>query len=356
MSVKVILGLQNGDEGKGRVVDDLCQNTQTPVVVRYQGGANAGHTIYDQNGNKSVVHLLPSGVLTPDAVNVITRATIVDPVQLVKEIKEFNVQPSTLLVSNYCPVVMSWHIDEDKLKYQHRLGTTAKGIGPALKDFIARDNFNLYTWMEKFSYLEEAQILKSYVGDAEGFLRDMVSYGRNVILEGCQGYRLDIWGEEYPNVTSSCTTIGAVFYSTRLNHKQVDEVIGVAKIYETKVGTGEFEELDAELSEKYRTIGKEYGATTGRPRKIGWLDLDGLREAIQVNGVDTLIITKTDIPVQVGVLKIKTLRDYWEITEFWKDDNVEPLIGLLNKIKQYTGVKNIGYTYGENRGAINLSF
>ncbi len=354
MSVKVILGLQNGDEGKGRVVDDLCATTHNPIIVRFQGGANAGHTIYDENGNKSVVHLLPSGVLNPNAVNVITRATIVDPIQLVKEIKEFNVQPKTLLVSNYCPVVMSLHIEEDKLKYQHRLGTTAKGIGPALKDFIARDNFNLHTWIDKFYYLEEAKFLKDYVGDAEGFLRDMVSYGRNVILEGCQGYSLDVWGEEYPNVTSSCTTIGAVFYSTRLNHKQINEVIGIAKIYETKVGTGSFEELEPALSEKYREVGKEYGATTGRPRKIGWLDLDLLKEAIQVNGVDTLIITKTDIPPQIGTLRIKTQEDYWDIDTSWNDKDLSPLLKLLDRIKSYTGVNKIGYTFGENRGCIKI--
>jgi adenylosuccinate synthase len=352
MAVKVILGLQNGDEGKGRIVDDLCFKADKPVVVRFQGGANAGHTIYDEKGNKSVVHLLPSGVLNPNAINVITRATVVDPIQLVEEIKQFNVQKGSLIISPYCPVVMSWHIAEDKAKYQSKLGTTAKGIGPALRDFYARDAMNINAWLQSFDYTEDAVLLKDYIGDAEKFLQDHLST-MDLLLEGCQGYRLDVWGEEYPNVTSSCTTIGAVFYSTRLSHKQIDEVIGVAKIYETKVGTGEFEELDEELSEKYRSVGKEYGATTGRPRKIGWLDLDLLKEAIQVNGVDTLIITKTDIPVQVGVLKIRTAEDFWEIKELW-NGSVEPLVSLLKRIQNYTGVKKIGYTYGENRGSIAI--
>jgi len=350
MAVKVILGLQNGDEGKGRIVDDLCFKSDKPVVVRFQGGANAGHTIYDEKGNKSVVHLLPSGVLNPNAINVITRSTVIDPKQLVEEINQFNVQKGSLIISPYCPVVMPNHITEDKAKYQAKLGTTAKGIGPALRDFYARDGMNLNSWFDLYGHTEEATVLYGYIGEAEKFLQDHLST-MDVLLEGCQGHRLDVWGEEYPNVTSSCTTIGAVFYSTRLNHKQIDEVIGVAKIYETKVGSGPFEELDEDLSEKYRSVGKEYGATTGRPRKIGWLDLDLLKEAIQVNGVDTLIITKTDIPVQVGVLKIKTLEDFWEIKELWVN-GIDPLLDLLKKIKEYTGVKNIGYTYGENRGCI----
>jgi len=354
MSVKVILGLQNGDEGKGRVVDDLCHTTEAPIIVRFQGGANAGHTIYDENSNKSVVHLLPSGVLNPNAVNIITRAVVVDPLQLVKEIEEFNVKPNTLIVSSYAPVVMTWHIDEDIAKYQRRLGTTAKGIGPALRDFIARDGITLGIWLNHFATPEQKELLTPYIGEAENFLRDMVSYGRNVILEGCQGYSLDVWGAEYPNVTSSCTTIGAVFYSTRLSPKDVNEVIGVAKVYETKVGTGTFDELQNEtLVNKYREIGKEYGATTGRPRKIGWLNLPMLKEAVLVNGIDTLIITKTDVPVLVGVLKIKTDQGYEDV-DLWGDGNIENLHKLLLKIKEYTGVSKIGYTYGENRGCIKL--
>ena len=353
MAVKVILGLQNGDEGKGRVVDDLCHTTNNPVIVRYQGGANAGHTIYDKNGNKSVVHLLPSGVLNPNATNVITRAVVVDPIQLLKEMEEFNVQQNSLIVSSYAPVVMSWHIDDDIAKYQRRLGTTAKGIGPALRDFIARDGITMGTWLNHFATPDQKTKLQYFVGDAEKYLRDMLNEGREIILEGCQGYKLDIWGEEYPNVTSSCTTIGSVFYSTRLSHKDITEVIGVAKVYETKVGTGTFEEVQSEtVVNKYREIGKEYGATTGRPRKIGWLDLPMLKEAVQVNGVDTLIITKTDIPTQVGVLKIKTEQGLEDV-DLWGTD-IENLNKLLLRIKEYTGVNKVGYTYGENRGCISF--
>lgn len=347
MTIKVILGLQSGDEGKSLVTQNLCQKSNNAIIVRFQGGGGASHTIYDENEIDKKVHLLPSGILNPNAVNVITRGVIVDPNQLMSEIKEFNIKVGSLIVSNYCPVVMSWHINDDMQKHHQRPNTDANGVRPALKDFIAKDNLNLATWLEIFHYLEPAKILKDFVGEAELFLKESYKNNMEIVLEGCQGYLLDIWGDEYPHVISSCTTIGSVFYSTRLNHKQIDEVIGVCKIYETRITNNFFEEISFELSEKYREIGKEYSVTTKQPKKIGWLDLDLLKEAIEVNGVDTLILTKTEIPPQIGTLKIKTAEDFWEIKEFWSDINEKPLLDLLNRIKYYTGVKNIAYSFSD---------
>lgn len=348
MSVKVVLGLQNGDEGKGRIVDDLCWKSSNPVIVRFQGGNNAGHTIYDQEGTKSVVHGLPSGVLNPNAINIITRGCVINPLELSIEISQF--KPENLIISDKCPIICPNHIEIDKAVYQQRLGTTAKGIGPAYADYTGRDSILLGDWIPD----GEVYPIQDFIGSAEKALRDIVDRKDfDVILEGCQGTRLDLWGDEYPNCTSSCTTIGAVFYSTRLSPKDIDEVIGVAKVYETKVGSGSFKEVDNELGEKIREVGKEYGATTGRPRKIGWTDLDQLKDACIVNGVDRLILTKMDIIPQINKLAVWV--DGVEMFfEPWAelDPKDEKLIAFLSYVQAYTGVAKIGYTFGENRGSI----
>jgi len=347
MSVKVVLGLQNGDEGKGRVVDDLVHVSSNPVVVRFQGGNNAGHTIYNQSGEKFVVHGLPSGVLNPNAINIITRGCVVNPYDLILEIAQFKVNPGSLIISEFCPTILDKHIEKDKAVYQQRLGTTAKGIGPAYADHTSRDALLMKDWVD------EGALLDGYIGEAEKALRDLVDKGFDVLLEGCQGTRLDVWGDEYPNCTSSCTTIGAVFSSTRLSPKDITEVIGVAKVYETKVGSGPFKELDEELSNKFREVGKEYGATTGRPRKIGWIDLDQLKEACRINGVDTLIMTKTDIIPLVGVgVKVWAKGELISFEGWEKDES--KLTDFLVVIKAYVGVKKIGYTHGERRGSIKF--
>ena len=353
MSVKVVLGLQNGDEGKGRVIDDLVHNATKPVVVRFQGGNNAGHTIYDPQGQKYVVHGLPSGVLNPNAINIITRGCVVNPDELSMEIAQFKVEQGTLIISEYCPTILPHHVEIDKAVYQGRLGTTAKGIGPAYAAHTSRDATLLKDWVPEEG---ENYLIQSYIGNAEKALRDFITEGYDVFLEGCQGVRLDLWGDEYPNVTSSCTTIGAVLSSTRLNHKDIDTVIGVAKVYETKVGNGDFIELHNELAEDIRQKGKEYGSTTGRPRKIGWTDLDQLKEACQVNGVDILILTKTDVISQVGVLNVWVDKELVEFKVWGTDCSIDDpnLFNFLEFVKRYTGVKEIGYTYGERRGSIKL--
>ena len=392
MPVKLVLGLQHGDEGKGRVVDDLV-HTWADIIVRFQGGGNAGHTVYDEKGNKFVTHTLPVGVLNKQKFNLITKGCVINILELYREIKELNVSPENLKVSGLCPIIQPSHIFEDMSKYVGKIGTTAKGIGPAYSAFYARDailfkdfifdldnsidkmNKSLSLFKENYivhtntihSYEKaknqldliienKAEIhntLKQYYLKNEFILKELLD--RNILLEGAQGSGLSINSENYPNVTSSYPTIGGALNATNLNHKEIDEVIGVIKSYKTKVGSGEFRSLcsDPKDSNTLASFGKEFGATTGRPRKCGWLDLDEVIEACRVNGVDHICVVKTDVLTNVlhpyvyfknTFVKIQYIKEV--------DHNHEPFKNLLNLIKAKTDVNKISYTTGPNRGQI----
>ena len=393
MPTKLVLGLQHGDEGKGRIVDDLVQDW-ADVIVRFQGGGNAGHTVYDKEGNKFVTHTLPVGVLDPQKLNIISRGCVLNIKELLDEIIELVVSPHTLKISGWCPLIEPTHILKDKLKYQQKIGTTAKGIGPAYSDFYARDSvlfkdfienpeaaketfkqkfdsfqkeclkseisterllnhvqfFNL--WMEKFDLC--ALILKDFILDDEGILNKLYTENKNILLEGAQGCGLNIFSNNYPDVTSSAPTTGGALNSTGLSHKQIDEVIGVIKSYKTKVGSGEFRTRCNEKDESVLAHhGKEFGATTGRPRKCGWLDIDEINHAIMMNGVDHLCVVKTDVLTNIEEPYVYYNKEFHRIN---KIDDVdlkdESFKNLLDIIKDQTGVKQITYTTGPKRGEI----
>lgn len=399
MPVKLVLGLQHGDEGKGRIVDDLAQ-TWAEVIVRFQGGGNAGHTVYDEEGNKFVTHILPVGVLNKKKFNLIAKGCVINVVDLYFEIKSLNIEPSQLLISGLCPCIEPVHLAKDKVKYQGKLGTTGRGIGPAYSDFYARDsilfkdivntpqesmgiiqdkffsyqtylaetyivekdedihhlieqNFELFNkWVEE--YYDAIEFLKPYLLYKEDLLQDLYQKNFNILLEGAQGSGLNIYSSNYPDVTSSSPSIGGALNSTGLNHTQIDEVIGVIKSYKTKVGSGDFPSQIFNLNAKILAeIGKEYGATTGRPRQCGWLDLDEVKKAVIENGVTHLCVTKTDVMTHIENPM------YFANNTFFKTPKINEVnindVGfnaLLDKIYQYTNVKNISYTTGPKRGEI----
>ena len=412
MPVKLVLGLQHGDEGKGRIVDDIAE-FWADVVVRFQGGGNAGHTVYDRKGNKYVTHILPVGVVIKQCnnnlmrrhiTNIISRGCVLNVIDLYDEIKSFDDKLSNkdLQISGYCPLIEPTHILIDRLKYQGKLGTTARGIGPAYSEFYARDsillkdlikdpksslfkmqdkffkfqtdlaqnghvypllsekhdellnnNFAFFNrWIENFD--EKVEYIKKFISKDESIINDLYDEGKNILLEGAQGFGLNIHSNNYPDVTSSAPTVGGALNSTGLNHKQIDEVIGVMKAYKTKVGTGDFpskcNDSDGEILAKF---GNEFGATTGRPRKCGWLDFDEINQAIRMNGVDHLCLIKTDVFCNIEnpfVYHKKELESISKINNVSLDDKA--FLELLMTIKDKTGVNNISFTTGPKRGEV----
>ena len=390
MPTKLVIGLQHGDEGKGRVVDDLC-HYWADIVVRFQGGGNAGHTVYDEKGNKFVTHTLPVGVLNKDKINIITKGCVVNPIEVAGEIKFFNVESMKLKISGFAPLIEPVHLCLDKVKYQGKIGTTAKGIGPAYSSFYARDSIllkdliydyeNSYsrinknmddflscTHMSEKTYEECYSIFQDYIhylGDArkvlrkhilfdDNYLQEQYAIGKNILLEGAQGCGLSIHSENYPNVTSSSPTLGGAIIGTDLSHKQIDEVIGVTKAYKTKVGAGDFpsrcpEDVEAKLSK----AGKEFGATTGRPRKCGWLDLDEITLACKQNGVDHIVLVKSDVFSTLPEKNIYCEGIVKEIENFEDVSLSDWKFRLfLTTIKMRTIVDKISFTTGPNRGEI----
>tara|TARA_Y100000591_G_scaffold82700_2_gene69687 strand:+ start:1139 stop:2371 length:1233 start_codon:yes stop_codon:yes gene_type:complete len=405
MPTKLVLGLQHGDEGKGRVVDDIAEYW-ADVVVRFQGGGNAGHTVYDREGNKYVTHILPVGIVIKQSdnhisrrniTNIISRGCVLNVIDLYEEINSFKqkeITPNDLQISGYCPLIEPTHILLDRLKYQGKLGTTARGIGPAYSDFYARDSIlfkdivknpeaTLYKIQEKFfnfqteiaqsnvdgdvinknfsffnewtkNYREAIKCVSNFIMTDESLIIDLYEQGKNILLEGAQGCGLNIHSNNYPDVTSSAPTVGGALNSTGLNHNQIDEVIGVLKAYKTKVGTGNFpSECDEINGNILATIGNEYGATTGRPRKCGWLDLDEVNQAIKMNGVDHLCLIKTDVFTNVDEPCIYYKK---ELNKIPKINNVslkdKSFVNLLETIKVKTGVNNVSFTTGPKRGEI----
>ena len=393
MPVKLVLGLQHGDEGKGRVVDDLVQSW-ADVVVRFQGGGNAGHTVYDRQGNKFVTHILPVGVLSANLINIISRGCVVDIEEFCQEVDDIEVSGSNLSVSGFCPIIEPTHKIIDRLKYQKKLGTTAKGIGPAYSDFYARDSilvkdivdnpeqslikiqskffslqekraqdgesleslkpdFDLFNdWVLK--YKEMSEILGFYRLSNENILQDYYKKGYNILLEGAQGSGLNIFSDNYPDVTSSAPSVGGALNSTGLSHKQIDEVIGVIKSYKTKVGSGAFPSIINDGQEKILAdIGQEFGATTGRPRKCGWLDLDEVKHAVQQNGVDHLCVVKTDVMTHIKNPFFFVHGRKYSLTKINSVSSFDPgFAELLKQIEIHTGIKQISYTTGPKRGEI----
>lgn len=330
---RVVLGLQWGDEGKGKIIDVLA--SEADVVVRCQGGANAGHTVV-VGGRKTVLHLLPSGILNPHARCLIGHGVVVDPVALCQELDELAAGgrevAGQLLISDRAHLVLPCHPHLDRAYEQARgagkVGTTLRGIGPcyadkALRTGVRAGELSDLAAVERAvrariaqanalaatlgvppldaeaalaAWLPAARRLAPLVGDTIAALHAADAAGQRLLFEGAQGVQLDIDVGTYPFVTSSNTGVGGVLTGTGISHRQVGEVIGVVKAYTTRVGSGPFvTEIGGEHGERLRQRGHEYGATTGRPRRCGWLDLVAVRQACRLNGVDALALTKLDI-------------------------------------------------------------
>ena len=344
MPVMALLGLQWGDEGKGKVIDALSASVD--AVVRCQGGANAGHTVI-VGGKKRVLHLVPSGMLYAHVVGIIGNGVVIDPAKLVDEIAALAAAghdlAGRLVISERAHLVMPWHKELDAAAESARgdmkIGTTGRGIGPCYADRASRSGICAGDFLveERFIRNFDAQLaaknrlleaygrpalrrdehlepilaagraLRPHVKDAFAPLRDLVAAGKEVILEGAQGSMLDIDHGTYPYVTSSHTHVGGLLAGCGLPARALDRVTGVVKAYCTRVGAGPFptEETGA-IGETIRTKGGEFGATTGRPRRCGWFDAVAVKYAVESNGVDTLVVTKGDILSGLGDVKACT--------------------------------------------------
>jgi adenylosuccinate synthase len=330
--VSVLAGLQWGDEGKGKIVDLLSPGYD--IVVRYQGGANAGHTIVI-NGKKHVLHLIPSGIFTKGIICVIGNGTVLDLSALLEEIellKKEDIDPENrILISDNAHVIFPYHkiIDVINESEKNKIGTTKRGIGPAYFDKYARrgirinDFYDETILFEKISnnlellkktfassaelnslnadtvFDEAVKIFKNvsrFVSRTQVYLNSQIKNGKSILLEGAQGALLDVDFGTYPYITSSNPTSGGACTGTGIPPNKINDVIGIVKAYTTRVGEGPFPtELFDEAGKNIARIGNEFGATTGRPRKCGWLDLVALRYACVINGVTELALTKSDV-------------------------------------------------------------
>lgn len=383
----VVLGTQWGDEGKGKVVDLLTERAK--YVVRYQGGHNAGHTLVI-NGEKTVLHLIPSGILRENVTSIIANGVVLAPDALMREMTELETRGipvrERLLLSEACPLILPYHVALDNAREKARgakaIGTTGRGIGPAYEDKVARrglrvgDLFNKETFAVKLKEIMEyhnfqlvnyykveavdyqtvldevmavADIITAMVVDVADLLNKAHKKGEFVMFEGAQGTLLDIDHGTYPYVTSSNTTAGGVATGSGVGPRCVDYVLGIVKAYSTRVGAGPFPtELFDEVGEFLCTKGNEFGATTGRRRRTGWLDAVAVRRAVELNSLSGFCMTKLDVLDGLDEVKICVgyrMPDGREIdttplaAEGW--EGIEPIYEVMPGWKETTfGVKD----------------
>jgi len=343
--VCVIIGTQWGDEGKGKIVDLLTK--KATAIIRFQGGNNAGHTLM-VNKEKFILHLIPSGILYPDKINFIGNGVVVDPEILLVEIKQLikrgiNVSSTKLRLSERAQVIMPYHkaIDQarEKSKKEKAIGTTCQGIGPCYEDKASRNgirvcdllepkilkakiennvkekNFWLSSYYQKSSYnpqtifnqyLSYGKQLTSYITDVSLELDNLLKTGKNLLFEGAQGTHLDIDHGTYPYVTSSNSIAGSIYSGTGIGiTSNLISIQGIVKAYSTRVGSGPFPtELSNEVGSWIRKKGNEYGTTTRRPRRCGWLDIVVVRYAVRLSGINGLCITKLDVLSGLDIIKL----------------------------------------------------
>jgi adenylosuccinate synthase len=414
----IIVGTQFGDEGKGKFADLLAERMD--YIVRYQGGANAGHTVV-VGRNEFIFHLLPSGILHKGTKCVLGNGLVIDPRTLLEEIEYLKAKgidiAGRLFISTNAHVVMPYHKLLDRAaevkRKSGKIGTTGRGIGPCYTDKVSRSGIRVADLLDKevlgeklrTNLFEKNQLLdkiyhqkslsykkimveyssygrriKKYVTDTSLLINQAIERGKDVLFEGAQGTFLDIdWGT-YPYVTSSQPVAGGALTGTGVGPTKIDRVIGVTKAYITRVGEGPLPtELPHKLEERMRREGREYGATTGRPRRCGWLDLVLLRTAIQVNGLDSLILTKLDVLAGLEDIKICTHYRYrgqrvnyfpnslkilercqpqYEVLKSWPEDishirNYRKLPAnakrYIERIKELLGIKVVLISVGPER-------
>ncbi|MBI9009266.1 MAG: adenylosuccinate synthase [Tenericutes bacterium] len=412
----VVVGTQWGDEGKGKITDYLA--TKADVVVRSQGGNNAGHTILFNN-KKYALHLIPSGIFNPNIVNIMANGMVINPKALLVELemlKNKGITDFKLFISNRAHVVMPYHIELDevyeKLKGENKVGTTKRGIGPAYADKVNRigirivDLLNKKTLKNKIrialepanillksqkmptfkeeelyeEFFEIGKILKKHICDTSVLLDNLIKEEKNILFEGAQGTMLCLDHGTYPFVTSSSPTAASISLNTGISAKMIDEVIGVTKAYTTRVGEGVLvTEFEDETARTIREVGHEYGTTTKRPRRIGWLDLVVLKHVKRINGLTGLCIMLLDVLTGIEYIKICTgymldgkIIDYipadyleyqkcipvFEVFPGWKEDitHVKSLEELpencknyLKSIEDYLGVNVAIFSVGPDR-------
>ncbi len=350
MPVTIIIGAQWGDEGKGKVVDLLAP--EMDIVARYQGGANAGHTIQwttaDGTEETFVLHLIPSGIFHEGTVCVVGNGVVIDPVAFLEEVRAVEARgfsvAGRLKVSHTAHLIMPYHkaLDraQERVAEQDAIGTTGRGIGPAYVDKVARAGIRVVDLLDPDAlrttltaaiedkndvlariygddrldvdaivdeYIAFDNLIDPYVTDTAAYLHDALAAGKRILAEGAQGVLLDVDHGTYPFVTSSSPTAGGACTGLGIPPTAVDRVVGIVKAYSTRVGNGPFPtELLDETGERLRSVGQEFGATTGRPRRCGWLDLVALRYATRLNGFTELAITKLDVMTGLDEIRVCT--------------------------------------------------
>ncbi|MED1489293.1 adenylosuccinate synthase [Bacillus smithii] len=348
MSSVVVVGTQWGDEGKGKITDFLSEHAE--VVARYQGGNNAGHTVR-VNGVTYKLHLIPSGIFYKEKICVIGNGVVIDPKALVEELnylRDHGVSTENLRISDRAHVILPYHLKldevEEERKGANKIGTTKKGIGPSYMDKAARvgiriaDLLDREIFEEKLAhnlkeknrllerfyetegfkledildeYYEYGQQIKKYVCDTSVVLNDAIDEGRRVLFEGAQGVMLDIDQGTYPFVTSSNPVAGGVTIGSGVGPTKINHVVGVCKAYTSRVGDGPFPtELHDEIGDHIREVGREYGTTTGRPRRVGWFDSVVVRHARRVSGITDLSLNSIDVLTGLKTVKICTAYRY----------------------------------------------
>ena len=351
MSTLVIVGSQWGDEGKGKITDLLSE--EADIIVRYQGGCNAGHTVV-KGDEQYIFHLIPSGILHEGVKCLIGNGVVVDPQSLLQEIeslKKKNIEiDSNLLIDFKAHIVLPYHKSLDEIKEAKRgkdkIGTTKRGIGPAYADKIARTGIRMIdlidekllpkklennlneknTIFEKLyglkisdqkkkdilkKYKKYGQLLKKYVTDVSLYLNQAINEDKKILFEGAQGTLLDVDHGTFPYVTSSNPIAGGACVGTGVGPTKIDRVMGITKAYTTRVGRGPFPtEMQGELEEYTRQKGGEFGATTGRPRRCGWFDAVLVNYAVRINGMDCMVLTKIDVLSDFDKIKICTSYKY----------------------------------------------
>lgn len=422
MSSVVVVGTQWGDEGKGKITDFLSENAE--VIARYQGGDNAGHTIVF-GGVTYKLHLIPSGIFSSKKISVIGNGVVVNPKALIKELAylhERGISTDNLRISDRAHVILPYHIQLDQLqeesKGENKIGTTIKGIGPAYMDKVSRVGIRIADLLDKElfeeqlrrnleeknrlftklydsteiafedvfeEYYQYGQEIKKYVTDTSVILNEALDAGKNVLFEGAQGVMLDIDQGTYPFVTSSNPVAGGVTIGSGVGPSKVNKVVGVCKAYTSRVGDGPFPtELHDEIGQRIRDIGKEYGTTTGRPRRIGWFDAVVMRHSKRVSGITNLSLNSIDVLSGLDMVKICTayerngekilhypasLKELAECTPIyeelpgWNEDitNCRSLEELpenarnyVNRISELVGVRISTFSVGPGREQTNI--
>lgn len=366
MEVSVLVGSQWGDEGKGKVVDILSDRFE--IVARYQGGANAGHTI-EIGDKKFVLHLIPSGILRDNVICVIGNGVVIDPKALLEEIKlleSFGINvDGRLLISQNAHLIMPYHkiIDSINESGMNKIGTTGRGIGPCYIDKYARRGIKMSDLLNKKNleekiiqnvaeinnilvklyghkelnasdildeYVNYCELVGKYITDTALYLNNAILEGKSILLEGAQGALLDVDHGTYPFVTSSSPTSGGACTGSGIPPTKISSVIGIVKAYTTRVGLGPFPtELDGNEGEQLRKTGAEYGATTGRPRRCGWYDTFLMNYTRMINGIQRAAITKLDVLSYLDEIKVCVGYEYnGELLESFPTD-----VDILNNVK-----------------------